>query len=192
MSREVVHFGAPGDNPEVRAFERRAGSAEDYAYVKTMPYDKVNSVVLLWSSGVTFSDIARQLQLPSPQIAQIAVERGLAEVVDDKSDRDRLRQRVSATLDRFLRSIMAKATDPQHPEHLAAIRAGLSITERFTALHGLNAAVEVNVNMPETEQFNRFIAAAAAGMGHEVPQEADIFSDEYVDAEVVEDDEPES
>lgn len=186
----VARFGSDDDdNPEVAAIEQRAGGPDDIAHVNTLAFETVRSCLALWTAGANYADIARQMHLRSPKIAQMAVERALADMVDDHSDKSKLRRRMSLTLDRFLKAITPKAVDPEHPEQLAAVRTGLSIVDRYSKLNGLDAPVQVDIHMPSGEQFETFIALAARGAGIEVPIEADPFDTVYEieDAEVVED-----
>lgn len=185
---EVARFGGgPDDTPEVSALERKYGSQADVEYVQTFGNDKVRSALALWTAGATYGDIAAQLQLRSARIAELTVERALSEQVDDASDKTKMRRRMGLTLDRFLKAITAKALDPTHPEQLPAVRTGLSIVDRLARLYGLDEAVKVDLRMPGNEDFQRFVAAAATGMGLDVPVEGDPFAD-IEDAEVIEDD----
>lgn len=187
---EIARFGSDDiANPEVAAFDVRIGTADDIAHVNTLAYESVRSCLALWTAGANYADIAKQMHLRSPKVAQLAVERALSEMVDDHGDKSKLRRRMSLTLDRFLKAITPKAVDPENPEQLAAVRTGLSIVDRFAKLNGLDAPTEVNIHMPNAEQFETFIALAARGAGIEVPIEADPFSEEYIeDADLVEDD----
>ncbi len=190
MGRVVRIGSGDPDNPEVTQFENMAGSSTELAIVDAMSHERIRSALSLWTAGATYGDIATQFNFQSPRIAMMAIERALSEQVDDATDRTKLRRRMSLTLDRFLKAITPKAVDPTHPEQLAAVRAGLSIVDRFARLHGLDAPTEVTVRMPGNEDFNKFIELAARGQGMEVPVEADPF--EYEDAEIVEDEDDES
>lgn len=188
---EVVRFGHDDadseDNPSVARFEQKAGTREDQAYVDAMSHDAVRSALALWTAGATYGDISSQLRLRSPQTAQMAIERALSEQVDDNMDRSKQRRKMGLTLERLMRSIMPKAVDPKHPEQLAAVRVSVSIIDRYSKLNGLDAPVQVDVNLPSDAEFQRFIGAAAAGLGIAVPEEGDPF-EVIEDAEVVEDD----
>lgn len=189
---EIRRFGSDDeDNPEIAAFEMKAGTPADLEHVNSLAFDKVRACLALWTAGANYGDIAVQLKLRSPTIAMLAVERALSEMVDDAQDKTKLRRRMSLTLDRFLKAVTPKAVDPNHPEQLAALRTGISIVDRFAKLNGLDAPVQVDIHMPNGEQFETFIALAARGAGIEVPIEADPFAAEYIDAEVVEDDDAE-
>jgi len=190
MSNKVATFGGDPeeDGSDMAAFGDKHGSAKDLAVVEALPNDVVRGSLLLWTSGATYADIAHQFKFRSPAIAQMAIERALSESVDDTTDRTKLRRRMSLTLDRLLRAVMPKAVDTTNPEQLPAVRTALTVVERYSRLNGLDAPQEINLNLPDNEKFTQFIEAAARGMNMDVPVEADIFSDEFVYAEVVEED----
>jgi hypothetical protein len=167
------------------------GGEQDIAYVNALSHDKIRAVLTLWTSGANFSEIAAQLGMRSPATVQIAVERALSEMADDNTDRPRQRKRMSLILDRLMKSTMAKAVDPNNPEQLQAVRTITALVERYARLNNLDAPAEVTVHMPGQEEFSTFIHAAARGLGMSVAEEADIFSEEYIDAEVVTDEDTE-
>lgn len=165
------------------------GGEGDIAYVNSLSYDKIRAALTLWSSGANFAEIATQLSMRSPAAVQVAVERALAEMVDDTTDRPRQRRRLTLALDRLLKATMGKAIDPAHPEQLQAVRTTLAIIERYARLNALDAPTEHVIHMPGQDEFSAFIEAAARGQGMEMPVEADPFSDEYViDADEVDED----
>ena len=161
------------------------GGKADALYVAELPHDRVRAVLTLWTSGANFSEIATALGMRSPTVVQMTVERALGEMVDDTTDRTTQRRKMSLVLDRLMRATLPKAVNPENPEQLQAVRTVTALVERYSRL---DAPTEVTVHMPGAQEFTTFIEAAARGLGMEVPVEADIFSDEYMDAEVVEDD----
>lgn len=163
------------------------GGPEDIAYVQGLTSDKVRAVLTLWTSGANYAEIAVALGMRSPATVQIAIERALSEIVDDTTDRPLQRRKMSLVLERLMKATMTKAINPEHPEQLQAVRTVTALVERFSRLNNLDAPQEITVHMPGQQEFSAFIEAAARGLGMEVPVEADIFSDEYMDAEVVED-----
>lgn len=165
------------------------GGEQDIAYVNGLSHDKIRAVLTLWTSGANFAEIAAQLGMRSPAAVQIAVERALSEMADDNTDRPKQRRRMSLMLDRLMKAVMAKAVDPNNPEQLQAVRTEIALIERYSRLNNLDAPAEITVHMPGQEEFVTFIHAAARGLGMPVAEEADIFSEEYIDAEVVTDEE---
>lgn len=193
MTSGIAKFGGDPDKdgPEMAAFNDKNGSAEDLAAVEAMGNDRIRASLALWTAGATYGDIAAQFGFRSPSVAAMAIERALAESVDDTQDRTKLRRRMSLTLDRLLRAVMPKAINPENPEQLPAVRTALTVVERYARLNGLDAPVLVDVSIVEDDKFSTLVEMAARGMGLAVPEEADIFDAEYVDAEVVEDGEGE-
>jgi hypothetical protein len=173
---EVTVIGA-GDN----------GGPQDIAYVQSLSSDKVRAVLTLWTSGANYAEIATALGMRSPAVVQIAIERALAEIVDDTTDRPMQRRKMSLILERLMKATMTKAVNPENPEQLQAVRTITALVERYSRLNNLDAPQEITVHMPGAAEFSTFIEAAARGLGMEVPVEADIFSEEYMDADIVED-----
>lgn len=187
---KVAQFGGDPekDGDEMSAFTQKHGSSKDMELVDAMSNNTIRAALSLWTAGANYADIAAQFNFRTPALAQMAIERALAESVDDTTDRTKLRRRMSLTLDRLLRSVMPKAINPDNEEQLPAVRVALTIVERYSRLNGLDAPTQIEINGPDSEQFQMFVQAAARGMGLDIPEEADIFSDEYVYAEVVDDD----
>lgn len=190
-SSGITRFGGDPekDGESMAEFADKNGSDRDMELVDAMSNDTVRGALLLWTSGANYSDIAAQFNFRSPAVAQMAIERALSEGVDDTLDRTKLRRRMSLTLDRLLRAVMPKAINANNPEQLPAVRVALTVVERYSRLNGLDAPQQLEVTMPENDQFRMVIEAAAAGMKLDVPDEADIFDEVY--AEVVEDGEEE-
>ena len=190
MSSGVAKFGGDPerDGEEMAVFADKNGSAEDLATVDGLSNDRIRASLALWTAGATYGDIAAQFGFRSPSVAAMAIERALAESVDDTQDRTKLRRRMSLTLDRLLRAVMPKAINAENPEQLPAVRVALTVVERYARLNGLDAPVQLDVHMADDDKFNQLVEFAARGMGMPIPVEADIFSEEYIDAEVVEDD----
>jgi len=187
----IAKFGGDPerDGEEMAVFAEKNGSAEDLATVEGLSNERVRASLALWTAGATYGDIAAQFNFRSPAVAAMAIERALSESVDDTQDRSKLRRRMGLTLDRLLRAVMPKAINAENPEQLPAVRVALTIVERYARLNGLDAPVQLDVHMADDEKFQQIIELAARGMGMPVPVEADIFADEYIDAEVVSDDE---
>lgn len=190
MTGSVSRFGPDPekDGEEMSAFAEKNGSEKDMVLVNTMTNDQVRSALALWTAGANYADIAAQFRFRTPAVAQMAIERALSESVDDTTDRAKLRRRMSLTLDRLLRAVMPKAIDSTNPEQLPAVRVALTVVERYSRLNGLDAPTQVEISGPDNDKFLQLVTAAAKGMNLDVPEEADIFDDEYVDAEVVNED----
>lgn len=185
---KVATFGGDDDEPDDLAkMAEQYGGAKEIEAVDRLSDKTLRSSLALWLAGATFAEIASQLELRSPGVVRIAIERALSETVDDTEDRTKLRTKMSLTLDRLLRSVMTKALSAESPEHLAAVRAAMVIVDRKIRLHGLDAPAEHIVYTPGQDEFTRIIELAARGQGLSLPEEGDPFADE-IEGEVVDDD----
>lgn len=188
MSR-VARFGGSDDqSDDLARMEASYGSEVDVLEVDKMPNDRVRAILSLWLAGATLPEIATQFGMRSPAVVRVAIERALSETVDDLADRGKLRQKMSLTLDRLLRSVMTKAVNQESPDHLAAVRTAMTIVDRKIRLHGLDAPQEHVVHMPGNDEFQRIIEMAAQSQGLALPEEGDPFADDIEDAEVLDDD----
>ncbi|WP_460784504.1 hypothetical protein [Microbacterium tumbae] len=100
-------------------------------------------------------------------------------------DREMLREIARQRGERLWLRAAAAVEDAPTP---AAIRAAVSVLERAARLDGLDQPTRVAV-APDDEQFTALVEAAARGLGLPLPEEANIFDPEYVDAEIVQDEE---
>lgn len=192
MSSGVAKFGGDPekDGDDMAEFADKNGSAADMAAVDGLSNERVRASLALWTAGATYGDIAAQFGFRTPNVAAMAIERALAETVDDTQDRSKLRRRMSLTLDRLLRAVMPKAINAENPEQLPAVRVALTVVERYAKLNGLDAPIQHEVSLVDDEKFTTLVELAARGMGMPVPVEADIWDAEFVEEEVG-DDEPE-
>jgi hypothetical protein len=72
--------------------------------------------------------------------------------------REQLRNEEAGRLERLLRSVWAKATDPMNPEHLPAVKVAVGIIDRHIRLHGLDAPSEVIVHTPTMTEIDQWVA----------------------------------
>lgn len=186
---DIVRYGGEPDAPDdVRRIEKQIGSEADAATVESMSNDKVRSALALWLAGAQPGEIASQLEMRSAAVATMAIERALAESVDETTDRGKLRVKQSLRLDKFLKAISPKALDPKHPEQLQAMRTALAIVDRQIRLQGVDAPQEHIIHTPDSDEFARVITLAARGAGVELPKAVDPWDEEYIiDAEEVPD-----
>lgn len=140
--------------------------------------------LLLGNPRMSWGQIAAALGYPTPRAAKAAFERAWARrVKDDKATKEWLRQMASHQMDALVSSVMVKALDQTHPEHLAAVGRAREVIQDQVRLFGLNAPAEVAVAItPTTEELANWVAMMK---GSEEIIESDIFSD-VQDAEVVE------
>lgn len=135
-------------------------------------------------AGATFGEIAETLGLAGAGEARTLVERDLAERADDEDGRKRLRQEEAARLERVLRGVWGKATNPADPEHLPAARTALALIDRHARLLGLDMPVEVVVYTPTTGEIESWVTDmlnAHSSMPGEVV-EADVLAVEAAEA----------
>lgn len=141
---------------------------------------RVEAAMALKVAGANYSEIADVLEYSSVDQARSAVERGLAATAGEE-DRKRLREISGRRLERLLRGLWSKATDPEHPEHLSATRTALSLIDRHIRLYGQDAPSEMVVYAPGQAEIGEWIANMASHLRAGLPQELDIIDGEVVD-----------
>jgi hypothetical protein len=175
VTQNAMHFGGTSPNVEVAKIESEIGTITDSQMLQSLKDTQIRSMFALWIAGSTYSEIAEQLKAPTVGVVRLAIEKMLADSVDLSEDRSVLRQRASLQLDRYLRSIMAKALDPSHPEQVAHLRLALQITDRKIRLHGLDAPTQVNVGLPSKDELDEWVSAVAMLNGTVLSPEGDPF-----------------
>lgn len=124
-------------------------------------YRQGAAAVALRIAGASYAEVAEALGLSGPGMARTMVESDLANRVTD-TQRSTLRAEESARLERLLRSVWQKATDPGHAEHLPAAKVALGIIDRHVRLNGLDAPAEIVVHTPTTSEIDAWVASMAA------------------------------
>jgi len=120
-----------------------------------------NAAVALRLAGASYGEIAEALAFADAKAARSAVETTLAATATEHS-RDQLRGEEAARLERLLRGVWAKATNPEHAEHLPAAKVALAIIDRHVRLHGLDAPTEVVVHSPTAAEIDAWVAGMTA------------------------------
>ena len=114
-------------------------------------------------AGAGYDEVADALGLTSAQVARDHAEKALeARAWDDVQGRDRMRAENGARLERLLRGVWAKATNPDHPEHLAAVKVAREVIDRHCRLYGLDAPSEVIVHTPTATEIDQWVAGMIA------------------------------
>lgn len=108
-------------------------------------------------AGASYTEIAEVVGFADYVLARQAVMRELASHETDKDTRERLRNEEGARIERLIRSVWGKATNPNDPEHLIATRVALSLIDRHARLYGLDAPQEVVVYNPTTAEIDRWV-----------------------------------
>lgn len=110
-------------------------------------------------SGAGYDEIADTLALPSAEAARVMAEATLAQRAwQDSTGRERMRQENAARIERLLRSVWVKATNPDHPEQLPAVRVARELIDRLCKLWGLDAPSEVVVHAPTQNEIEAWVA----------------------------------
>jgi hypothetical protein len=138
------------------------------------------AAIALKIAGADYSEIAETLGYSSVTSARSAVERGLAATASEE-DRSNLRVISGRRLERLLRAIWVKATDPKHPEQLSAQRTALALIDRHIRLWGQDAPSEMVIYSPSKGEIEEWIAQMAHNVRAGLPQEKDIIEGEVLD-----------
>lgn len=147
------------------------------------PARQANAALALRLAGAGYDEVADMLGLASAGAARTAAESALeARAWDDVTGREKLRAENGARLERLLRSVWAKATNPDDPEHLVAVRVARDVIDRHCRLYGLDAPAEVVIHSPTTHEIDAWVA----GMISASTEELRAMEPEIIDAEVVE------
>lgn len=108
-------------------------------------------------AGASFAEVAEALGLANAGEARTLVERDLADRSGDEDQRKQMREEEAARIERLMRSVWAKATSPDDPEHLPAVRTALSLIDRHARLLGLDMPQEVVVYTPTTSEIDTWV-----------------------------------
>jgi hypothetical protein len=125
-------------------------------------YRQGSAAVALRLAGASYSEIAETLGLASSGSARTIVESELANRSLDGSARDALRAEEAGRLERLLRSVWGKATDPRDSEHLPAVKVAVAIIDRHIRLFGVDAPSELIVHSPTMSEIDAWVATVTA------------------------------
>lgn len=111
-------------------------------------------------AGAGYDEVADMLGLPTAAVARRHAEDALeARAWEDVDGRNRLRQENGARLERLLRGVWAKATNPEHPEHLSAVKVAREVIDRHCRLYGLDAPAEIIVHTPTASEIDAWVSS---------------------------------
>lgn len=147
-------------------------------YIPRQPKARAEAAVALRLAGATYTDVAKTLGYSSAVVARQAVERSLAATAGDE-DRAKMRLLESKRLERLLRSVWSRATDPSDAEHLPYVRAALALIDRHARLYGLDAPTQMVVYSPAQSEIEAWVAGMSRQVVAGLPLEADIISGDY-------------
>ena len=148
------------------------------------PVNRTGAAVALRLAGASYAEVAEALEFATPRDARHAVEEALAASAPDEQSREVLRQEAIGRLERLLRSAWAKATTPDHPEHIFAAKFALSVVDRLIRVQGLDAPAEVVVHTPTAREIDEWVARVT---GTGVDELRALEDPTIVEAEVVDD-----
>lgn len=148
------------------------------------PSNKSTAAVALKLAGASYAEIADALEFPTPRAARHAVEEVLAAHAADPASRETLRAEAVARLERLLRGAWAKATTPDHPEHIPSAKFALAVVDRVIRLQGLDAPAEVVVHTPTVREIDEWVSKVT---GTALDDLRALEDPTIVEAEVIED-----
>jgi hypothetical protein len=109
-------------------------------------------------AGAGYDEVADALGLADAQKARAVAEEALAaRAWGDAVGREKMRGEQAARLERLLRGVWTKATNPDHPEHLVAVRVGRELIDRLVKLYGLDAPAEIVVHNPTQAEIEAWV-----------------------------------
>jgi hypothetical protein len=141
---------------------------------------KARSALHLYYNNASLDEIVTVVGFASIEEASKAIDIAVkAELRGDTKAKDRMRHIANRKLDQLLRSVSAKAANPKHPEHLAAVGKALNIIDRHIKLYGLDAPTEMIVHNPDSGEIEAWVMGLM-NEGRGDLQEADILEGEVV------------
>ena len=115
------------------------------------------AAIALRVAGASFADVAVTLGLSGATEALHLVEATLAEQLTPESVEVQ-RAEASARLEALLAGCWDKATNPDHPEHLLAVKSAREVIDRVIRLNGLDRPTEVVIHTPTSAELERWVA----------------------------------
>jgi hypothetical protein len=170
---------------EREAIEDKLGTEVDQREADQSPGRRVAAALNLYLAGANYIEIANTLNYASPQAAQLAVERAMAEVDFPDADKSAARQKMSLQLDMLLKATVPKALKQARDDQLAYVQTTVKILERKAKLLGLDAPTQIAIN-PDDRQMDTLVMSVLEVAGALPSPEGDPFAD-IEDAEVVDD-----
>jgi hypothetical protein len=151
----------------------QVGTKDDWRYVESMPEIQARAMTALWVRGATYPEIAEEWDC-STAAARLAVERTLADSLDDSEDRTKQRMRLVMQYDALLKELLPRALKKGR-EQQGFARLVLQIDMQKSKLLGLDAATEVNVNIASAQEIQDWANQVLALKGLAMPEEGDPF-----------------
>jgi hypothetical protein len=177
ISQDSTHpTGVTDDSPRGSSGAQVARERKAYAALK------------LHKDGKDWDEIAEFLGYPTARAARVATELALKKEFDNEDSAAFLRRMASDKLEELLKSVYAKAKNPESPDHLLYLREARILIGQHVEMMGYAAPKKAIIASPTASQIEKWVAEVMQLQAPEV-DEADIF-----DAEVVSDtdDDPEA
>lgn len=140
---------------------------------------KANAALALALAGATWVEIAESVGYPTPRQARVAVERALEKRLDEE-DKAKMRTFAGARLERLIRSVWAKAIDPDNPEQMVAFGHARAVIADHRKLFGLDAPSEIIVHQPTRAELEQWVAKVTS-LDTPPVEEDDVFEVEWHD-----------
>lgn len=145
---------------------------------------KAEAALALIIYGASYTKAAKIAGYSSAFRCRQAVERVLAQDARSTLDRDKMRVVTEKRLNKLLQSVMAKALDPDDPQHLAYNARAFALTDRIGKLWGVDAPTQVQITATD-ERIAAYVGQVRqlAGADREA-EEANILEEgEYMEEE---------
>lgn len=152
----------------------KVGTPQDWKYVESLSEVQARAMTALWVRGASYPEIADEWEC-STAAARLAVERTLSDSLDDSEDRSKQRMRMVMQYDAMLKEFLPMALKKTKAQSQFA-RLVLQIQAQKSKLLGLDAAVEVNVNMPTDQEMTIWAEQILSMKGMTLPEEGDPFA----------------
>jgi hypothetical protein len=152
----------------------KVGTPQDWKYVESLSEVQARAMTALWVRGASYPEIADEWEC-STAAARLAVERTLSDSLDDSEDRSKQRMRMVMQYDAMLKEFLPMALKKTRASQQFA-RLVLQIQAQKSRLLGLDAAVEVNVNMPTDQEMTVWAEQILSMKGMNLPEEGDPFA----------------
>lgn len=133
-----------------------AGGDKGGTHVRLARQRKALAALDLKVRGYPLEKIALVLGYPNGQAVGVALEKALGDELRD-TDKSALRQIAGRRLEQAWRSLHDKINDPTHPDHVAAVNAGIKVIDRHAKLMGLDAPTELIVTTPSGQEMQEYV-----------------------------------
>ena len=139
---------------------------------------KANAAIQLRTAGASWEEIAETLGYPTARMALVATEKALEKQLQTTESQTAMRSLAGRRQARQLVGVWKKATNPEDPEHLAAVAKARELVAQHTKLYGLDAPTEMVVHTPSQQELETWVAQVTKQAQPEL-EEGDIFEADW-------------